>query len=143
MSEKLNKDQLNSAPLGRTAEVAIAILNVLQDYPPALQSSAIGLVFVAVCNTFKADPVEVIAILQRMYEDAKMRVCIEGGAVKAYVEGELKEPADHSKDVNEANRQQAERKIELLNELDAQGSKRIWVPGSVEKKDGSGRRWDE
>lgn len=85
----MNLDHMVNAPSKAVATAAIQLVDRLQDHPPAVQSVACAVLFLAVCDRHGLNPQDVFTVAGNMTADTIHGERPEFRALRLYVEHEL------------------------------------------------------
>lgn len=86
----MNRDALVNAPSEAAAQVAMQLVDRLQDHKPALQCAGIAAVFLAACRVHRVDPKDVLSTATNMLADTIHGERPEFRALRLYAENELR-----------------------------------------------------
>lgn len=86
----MNHDTLVNAPSEVVAQVAMTLIDRLQDHPPALQCAGLASVFLSACRVHRVNPHEVLNVAQNLMADTIHGERPEFRALRLYAEHELK-----------------------------------------------------
>ena len=85
----MDQDTLVNAPSEAVAQVAMQLVDRLQNHPPGLQCAGIASVFLAACRVHRIDPREVLTVAGNMLADTIHGERPEFRALRLYAEHEL------------------------------------------------------
>lgn len=86
----LNPDQINNADPKLAAQSCFALVDVMQNMPTHVQVLAPAILFLAVCQRFKANPEQVLKVAANIQVDPLAGQRVEFLALQEYCRQELK-----------------------------------------------------
>lgn len=85
MTKDLNYDGLVNANVSEVSGAVFECLNVLQNKPPHIRTSASALLFLLLCERFRAEPQDVFVAAKNLLASNEAETDVRFLALKAYI----------------------------------------------------------
>ena len=83
-------DQLSSLNPEEVSQIAFKLIELLQNFSPALQTQGLSTVFILMCDVLELNVREELVRSERIIKDSRYGHHLRFNAIRDYIEGEIK-----------------------------------------------------